>query len=368
MTGSMEAAPQATSVIPLARPVPGVLGLGAFLKNTVCLIDGDKALLSGDMGNLDNAQSLLLFEKTVSLLLDSASVKPAAVAHDWHPDFPSTRFAQGMEIEAVAVQHHHAHAAAVMAEHGMNGPCLGLALDGFGLGEDDRSWGGELLMVEARGYRRLGHLLELKQPGGDAAALQPWRMGAAALHALGRGGDIVRHYKDMDGASIIAEMLSKDVICPSTSSCGRLFDAACGLLGVVPVARFEGEAPMKLEEMVSSPRVLDGGWTIEDGVLDTRQLLAALTGLEPRQGADLFHGTLVAALAEWIAWAAEETGLSEVTLSGGCLLNTVLRQGLIEDLERRRLRPITPRRVPPGDSAISLGQAWATALIIEQRT
>ncbi len=347
-------------VVPLPGTAPPVLGLGAFLKNTVCLVQGGEALVSHDVGNLETTEAVHQFEDTVARLLDG--VAPVAVAHDLHPDFYSTRYALGLGPEAVGVQHHHAHVAAVMAEHGLTGPVLGLALDGFGLGPDNGSWGGELLYVDRDGYRRLGHLALLKQPGADAAARQPWRMGAAALHRLGRGGEIGQRFATMTGAGIIAQMLDRDVNCPATSSAGRLFDAACGLLGVKPVAAFEGEAPMALEAMASRPQAMDGGWTIADGVLDLAPLLDRLPGMEPAAGADLFHGTLIAALIDWVARAAAETGVTDVALCGGCFLNKVLSGGLAAGLPQRGITPLFPVHLTPGDGAVSLGQAWAVAL------
>lgn len=359
-TGSVAA------VLPLPRPVPQILAVGAFLKNTLCLAHGREALLSRDVGNLETMDSVRAFEACAEDLLAIAGDLPVALAHDLHPDFHSTRwaeaFAVGMGVDAVPVQHHHAHVAAVMAEHGTEEPTLGLALDGFGLGPGKQAWGGELLRVDADGYERLGWLAPMAQPGGDRAAREPWRMAAAALHALGRGAEINRRWPEMRGADIIARMLEQNVNCPPTSSCGRLFDAACGLLGVVPIASFEGEAPMQLERMVRSPRVDFAGWQLEAGVLDLLPLLDRLTGLAADDGADLFHGTLAAALAAWTAAAAEASGIRRVALSGGCFLNRVLTDALSEELARRGIETLQPIRLKPGDSAVSLGQAWAVAM------
>lgn len=347
----------------LSRPLPPTLGLGAFLKNTVCAIDGRAALLSRDVGNLDTVEAIRGFEATVGELLERLPGRPRAVAHDLHPDFHSTRYAYGLGVETVAVQHHHAHVAAVMAEHGIESPVLGLALDGFGLGPGNESWGGELLRVDRQGYARLGRLYRLKQPGGDAAARQPWRMGAAALHALGRDGEIATRFAAMPGAGVIARLLSGSVNAPETSSCGRLFDAACGLLGVRLVAAFEGEAPMELERMAAAPRVLDGGWRVDgDGVLDCRPLLDALAGMDAVDGANAFHGTLAAALVDWAARAARSTGIATVALCGGCFLNKVLTARVFDGLRSKDLNPLLPMNVTPGDGAVSLGQAWATAV------
>jgi hydrogenase maturation protein HypF len=354
------------AVLPLPRAVPPILGVGAFLKNTLCLVRGREAVLSPDVGNLETVDSVRAFERCAKELLEVAGGLPVALAHDLHPDFYSTRwaeaFAAGMGLDAIPVQHHHAHVAAVMAEHGIEQPTLGLALDGFGLGPEKQAWGGELLRVDADGYTRLGWLAPLAQPGGDRAAREPWRMAAAVLHALGRGGEIAARWPGMHGADIIARMLKQNVNCPPTSSCGRLFDAACGLLDVVPVASFEGEAPMALERMVRSPRVHAGGWRIEGGVLDLLPLLDVLSRLDAEDGAELFHGTLAAALADWVAAAAEASGIRRVALSGGCFLNGVLVAALIEELGRRGIEPLQAVRLKPGDSAVSLGQAWAVAM------
>lgn len=350
--------------IALPRAMPPVLGVGAFLKNAVCFIEGDQARLSRDLGDLDNADSCLAFEAAVAAMLNGTA--PKLVAHDLHPDIHSTRHAAALGWPLFPVQHHHAHVTAIMAEHGISEPVLGLALDGFGLGPNNQAWGGELLRVDAAGYRRLGHLYPLRQPGGDAAARQPWRMGAAALHALGRGDDIAARYAAHAGAAMIGAMLERGINSPATSSAGRLFDAACGLLGVVPVARFEGEAAMALEKMAHTPRVLGGGWRIVDGVLDMRPLLGRLTERTADEGAEVFHGTLIAALAAWAAKAAEATGLRHVALGGGCFLNRVLREGLTAALAEQNLNALCANRLTPGDGALSLGQAWAAALALKE--
>jgi hydrogenase maturation protein HypF len=364
-TSPQQGDPIATT-LPLPHPVQPVLAVGAFLKNTLCLMRGREALVSRDLGNLETVDAVHAFETCARQLLSMAGDLPAALAHDMHPDFHSTRWAQTfaarMGVEAVPVQHHHAHVAAVLVEHGIAEPTLGLALDGFGLGPDNQSWGGELLYVDGDGYRRLGHLATLPQPGGDRAAREPWRMGAAALFVLGRDDEIAQRYAAMRGADVIVRMLRQNINCPPTSSCGRLFDAACGLLGIMPVATFEGEAPMALERLATRPRVDPRRWRIADGVLDLAPLLDRLTELEPADGANLFHGTLAAAIADWVGQAADATGIRRVALSGGCFLNRVLTEALTVTFEQRGIEPLRPVRLKPGDSAVSVGQAWAVAM------
>lgn len=357
--------------IDLPRPVPPILAVGAFLKNTLCLATGRVALISRDVGNLESVGAVRAFQTYAEHLLNMAGERPIAIAHDLHPDFHSTRWAEsicaGLGVEAVPVQHHHAHVAAVMAEHGIEEPTLGLALDGFGLGSNNEAWGGELLCVNRAGYRRLGHLAPLAQPGGDRAAREPWRMGAAALFSLNRGDEIATRYADIRGADVIARMLRQNINCPPTSSCGRLFDAACGLLGIKPFAAFEGEAPMELERVATDPEIDPAGWRLNNGVLDLSPLLDRLTPSAREQGANLFHGTLAAAIVEWVAGAARATGIRTVALSGGCFLNRVLTNLLVAAMRRDGLMVLRPVRLKPGDSSVSLGQAWAVAMAVARR-
>jgi hydrogenase maturation protein HypF len=187
-------------------------------------------------------------------------------------------------------------------------------------------------------------------------------MGAAALFALGRGGEITARYAQICGVEVIARMLRQNVNCPPTSSCGRLFDAACGLLGIKPFAAFEGEAPMELERLATDPQVDPAGWRLRNGVLDLSPLLDRLTDATPEHGANLFHGTLAAAMAQWVSEAARATGIHRVALCGGCFLNRVLTEQLVSRLKRCGVEALQPIRMEPGDSAVSLGQAWAVAM------
>jgi len=346
----------------LPHAVPDVLAVGAFLKATVCVMHGRTASVSETIGDLDSPEAIRRFEDTVARMLADTGADPVIVAHDLHPDFHSTRYAQSLGKPTLAVQHHVAHMGALAAEHGHTAPFLGLALDGFGLGPDAESWGGEMLHLDGADWRRLGHLARLPQPGGDIAAREPWRMAAAALHSLGRGAEIPARFAAFPPAALLGQMLDRGLNSPPTSSGGRLFDAACGLLGVKPVATFEGEAPMALERMVTRPRVLDGGWVIRDGVLDLAPLLAHLADMtDAAAGADLFHGTLAAALADWARAGAAQAGTDTVALGGGCFFNAVLRGELVPRLRAAGLTPLVPTRTSPGDPAISLGQAWIAA-------
>jgi hydrogenase maturation protein HypF len=351
--------------IALGRRLPDAIGLGAYLKNTVSVVADDTVYVSHDVGNLDNADTLRTFENTVATMAADLGAKPEIVAHDFHPDFPSTRLAQSLGLPTLAVQHHHAHIAAVVAENGERGPVIGLALDGFGLGPSNESWGGELLLVDGSRCHRLGHLARLVQPGGDAAAREPWRMAAGVLYRLGRADEIATRFADMAHASHIAQLLDAGINCPETSSAGRLFDAVAGLLGIQPLVSFEGQAPMALENLVDTPRTMADGWRISDnGVLDLVPLLDRLPGMEPKTGAELFHGTLIEGLAKWAIQACHRCGIDAVALGGGCFFNKVISEGLARRLRAAGIRPLFAGQATPGDSAVSLGQAVIAAMSI----
>jgi hydrogenase maturation protein HypF len=357
--------------IKLAKPGPSVLATGGFLKNTICLTRGDEAFLSQHVGDLDNAPTCRALEETAQRLMELLEIEPELVAHDLHPDFHGTRFAadfaHSRNLKSVAVQHHHAHIAAVAAEHGAMGPLLGLALDGVGMGTDKGIWGGELLQVDGERFDRLGHLRELALPGGDKAAREPWRMAAAALFALGRGGEIKERFPQQRAAGAIAMMLGGNAHTPPTSSCGRLFDAAAGLAGVREVAAYEGQAAMLYESQSARhgevEPMRDGFVLNDDGTLDLLPLLACLADeRDAGLAAALFHATFASALAAWVERAAQECGLRRVALGGGCFLNLILSAGVRRRLEAKGFEVLEARLAPPNDGGLSLGQAWAAML------
>jgi hydrogenase maturation protein HypF len=356
--------------IRLARDMPNVVALGAQLKSTVTVIRDREAFVSQHVGDLDTAASVAFLAETLHHMLAVLDVEPVAVACDLHPDFANARLAHGLGVPIVAVQHHHAHIAALAAEHGIDGPLLGLALDGFGLGPDGGAWGGELLCVDGVHYEQLGHLAPLPAPGRDRAAREPWRMAAAALHLLGRASELECRFATEPLAGPVRQLLARDIACPPTTSAGRLFDAAAGLLGVSHRQSFEGEAAMRLEALAATTSVLPGGWQIRDGVLDVLPLLGRLAdGIAPADGAALFHGTLIAALTDWAATAAAKRGLGMVALGGGCFVNRVLTEGLVAGLAAHGLTALVARAVPPNDGGLSLGQAFvAASAVINRRT
>ncbi len=345
---------------------PSVLAFGAHLKSTICVTRGDEAFLSQHVGDLDNVTTSGMLDETVERMLRLLDVEPQAVAHDLHPDYRATHaalaFAHSRGLPAFAVQHHHAHVAAVAAEHRRDQPLLGLALDGVGLGTDGTAWGGELLRVEGARFERLGRLRPLHLPGGDRAAREPWRMAASLLHALGRGDEIERRFPG-PAAGAVREMLERGIQSPPASSCGRWFDAVAGLLGVKPVAAFEGQAAMLLEGLADSapevPADADGYAIDVDNMLDLLPGIPRLLA-EPdaATAAARFHATLAAGLADWVRRASDATGLRAVALGGGCFMNRILSRRLEQALAGSGIEVLQAGAVPPNDGGVSLGQAW----------
>ncbi|PUB37421.1 hydrogenase maturation protein HypF [Pseudomonas sp. GV105] len=362
--------------LPGAQVWPPVLACGAWLKNTACLLQGDQVLWSPLHGDLGDPQSCLDLAASLDVLLACAEVTPQAIAHDLHPDFYSSQLAvtlaEKLNVPAVAVQHHHAHIAALMAEHGLDGPVLGLALDGVGLGSDGAAWGGELLWVASDAWRRLGYLLPLPLPGGDVAAREPWRLAAAALHLLGRDDEILRRLGPLVGeqsANTVAQMLARNLNCPPSSGAGRWFDAAAGILGISVRQQFEAEAAIALERLAAeylathAEPAIDGLWHLRaDGVLDLLPLLTRLFELadsaRSAEGAALFHLTLAAALADWVE---HQSTTLPVLLGGGCFANRLLSARLTQRLSARGLAVFSAQAVSCGDAGLALGQAWVAA-------
>lgn len=360
----------------LPQPAPArVLAVGAWLKNTACLLDGDAVHWSALHGDLGTPEACLALEDSLRALLRQAGGRVDAVAHDLHPDFESTRLAVALAAElrvpAVSVQHHHAHIGVLQAEHGRSDGVIGLALDGVGLGTDGTAWGGELLHVAGSQWQRLAHLSPLALPGGDTAAREPWRMAAAALHALGRADEIASRFVPVVGPTLatgVQTMLARELHCPLTTSAGRWFDAMAGLLGLSVRQAAEAEAAIALEHAADAAlaRCRHATWHPGDGDgLDLRPLVA--TCLAQGDAGDVgaaaatFHLGLADALAQAAIAAAERHGTRAVALGGGCFYNRVLTERLSERLAAAGCTVLRVREPGPGDAGLALGQAWIAA-------
>ncbi|GGU50157.1 carbamoyltransferase HypF [Lentzea flava] len=349
---------------PLVLPVRSarpVLACGAELKNTFCLVRDEHAFLSPHIGDLTDHETYTSFTKCVERFRRLFGITPRVVAHDLHPDYRSTRYAAELPgVELVGVQHHHAHVASCLAENGETGPVIGVVFDGTGYGPDGTIWGGEFLVADLTGYRRIGHLRQVPLPGGAAAIRQPWRMAAAYLP------DVDLPVVHRNAWNPVVALARNGVNAPLTSSAGRLFDAAAALLDVRDVITYEGQAAIELEQR-ADPSTSDSYSAGTDGlVLHGEDLLRALVA-DRQAGVDVaviaarFHNGLAAAVVACCAAAREETGLAAVALSGGVFQNALLLRRTAEGLRRGGFRVLTHRLVPPNDGGISLGQAAVAA-------
>jgi hydrogenase maturation protein HypF len=295
-----------------------------------------------------------------------------AIAHDLHPDFHSTRLAQqlavALNVPCHAVQHHHAHIGVVVAEQGIAGPVIGVALDGVGLGTDGTAWGGELLLVDGAHCERIDHLPALALPGGDVAAREPWRMAAAALHAIGRADAIAQRFAPVVGmpaASMLRTMLDRDLNCPRTTAAGRWFDAIAGLLGLSVRQSLEADAAIALERLATAWLAEHPAETAQQHDLDLRMWLAYAADARDDDArsrvAACFHLALAEGLARSAARAAAAAGTSHVVLGGGCFFNRILAERLPARLRAMGLNVHLPRAVNCGDAGLALGQAWVAA-------
>ena len=350
---------------------PAALAAGAELKGALCLAKGRNAFLSQHLGDLKGAMALDFFEEVAAHLRRILEIEPTVVAHDLHPDYLSTRYAQAMEhVERVAVQHHHAHVASVLAEHGEAGPVLGVALDGTGYGDDGTIWGGEFLVADLKGYRRVGHLANMPLPGGDAAVEEPWRTTVAYLHAaFGPNWERLPipfvERVDHTRARIIVGMIEKGVNTPDTSSAGRLFDAVSSLLGICDRNTHEGQAPMELEAAarIGVGSSLDYEIREEEGMLllDPRSSIRSVVERVQKEIpaetiAAEFHNGLCRGVVEMCERIRRRENIARVALSGGCFQNLLLFEQVVAELTSRGFEVLTHHLVPPNDGCIALGQ------------
>jgi hydrogenase maturation protein HypF len=350
-----------------------ILACGAELKTTVCLTLGPYAFVSPHIGDLENYETYASYSAMIEHLAALFRVRPEAVAHDLHPGYLSTRFARGLDpgLPRVAVQHHHAHVAACMAEHRLTGPVIGVAFDGTGYGLDGRIWGGEFLVADYAGFTRAGHLGYVPMPGGDRAVREPFRMALAHLACAGQGWD--RSLAPAATATdqerrLIARQLERGLNAPLTSSVGRLFDAVAALVGLQQRARYEAQAAIRLEALAAPAADAPGEAypvVIADGapaVIDPRPvILGVVADLAARRPPPLiaarFHATVAAMIAEMCARIRASTGLDRVVLSGGVFQNVIVLTGARRALAAAGFDVYSHHLMPPNDGGIALGQA-----------
>ena len=361
--------------IGLGAPGPAVLAVGGELKAAVCLAHADQAIMSqhiGDMGNLETLESL---DHTAAHLLRLFDVTPAIVAADLHPGYLSTGWARRCAVERgidlVQVQHHEAHVASLLAEHGrpLDG-VIGVCFDGTGYGRDGTIWGGEFFAVSEGVLRRAAHVATFPLPGGDASIRHPWRTALAVLQAAGHPWD--PRLAPVQAAAeterrVVGQQVSKNLNCVATSSMGRLFDAVAALAGVKQSITYEAEAAMHLEALASEAAGDVGGyaWAFDDGEpmrvgwQPVVRAVAAdvLTGQGPTTISARFHAAVARMIAEVCIRLRAQGAGETVGLTGGVFQNAWLTQRAIDELHRQGFEVLVHQRVPANDGGLALGQA-----------
>ena len=395
----------------MREKLPSVLALGAELKNTICITEGKRAFSSQHIGDLENITTLDFFQEAVEHFKRILELKPHIFAYDLHPGYLSTKYfmqledeLRGVDYGAVGVQHHHAHIASVLAEHGSNDQVIGFSLDGTGYGLDSTVWGGEILLCTPYNFSRIAHLDYVPLPGGESAIRQPWRMAFAYLREAWGNGWKELNLPCLNQVSpydleVLDNACASGVNCPQTSSLGRLFDAVASILDICHVSSFEGQAAIMLEMLAVKEHegqelpfsisrkvavhfddypVLRGNLKnvelppehrVKEGfVIDYKPLVRSiaegiLKGRAPSELAMDFHVTLSASLVKAADLVRSSTGVNTVALSGGCMQNRILSECLPAKLREKGFEVLINCLIPPNDGGISLGQAYIAANI-----
>lgn len=366
------------STTTLAATFPDILACGAGLKSTFCLTRGREGFISQHIGDLFNLESLDFYKESIYHFKTLLQVEPEAVVCDLHPDYLSSHYAVKSGLPLYKVQHHHAHAAAVLVEHGIEQKVLALILDGSGLGDDNTLWGGEVLVADCKQYTRVGSLAPMLLPGGDAAVESPWRMALSLLfHAAPEAGvGSFLPSVDADKQNSVWRLMEQGFNCPLTTSCGRLFDGIAALLGICLESSYEGQAAMEMESLAQQATQnrplagllanVNGSATIsmenERLVLQQKEFIQRVlnqlqAGSNPAEIALDFHLYLIRSLSTLLCTLGKQTGIKTVVLSGGCMQNMLLQNGLFILLEQEGYTVYTGAKIPVNDGGIALGQA-----------
>ena len=361
------------SPLPVKLPfdAPQILAAGSELKNTFCITNKNYAFLSHHIGDMENYETLKSYEESVEHFEKLFRVTPQAIAYDLHPNYLATRYAleraERENIPAIGVQHHHAHIAACLAEHGLNGtrPVIGVAFDGTGYGEDGALWGGEILIADYRSYQRRFHLEYFPLPGGDAAVKKPARTALALLHSLDLEWDEkLRPVAEFSAKeqTILRAQLERKINTPLTSSIGRLFDAAAALAGVRQSVNYEGQAAIEFEALADSDEDGEYPFEFDQDQIQVRTAVEALIhdvkiGIHKSKISARFHYGLAACVLEACSKIRSETNIDEVALSGGVWQNITLLRRTLSLLKQAGFRVYIHREVPANDGGLSLGQA-----------
>jgi hydrogenase maturation protein HypF len=367
--------------VPASLPLPGgtpvpLLACGAELKNTFCLVKGERAWVAHHIGDLQNYETLRSFTEGIEHFKRLFAVEPEAVAHDLHPEYLSTKYALDYpHVRLIGVQHHHAHLAACLAEHGVDGPAVGAIFDGTGYGPDGTVWGGEILYGDRGGFERVGSLSAVRMPGGERAIREPWRMACAWLTAdlelaVPPIPPTLSGRVDERSWEQVSRLARSGLASPVTSSMGRLFDAVAAICGVRAGVNYEGQAAIELEracdagERGAYPIAVDPGLAIDPRETIRGVLADVHAGVATGVIASRFHAAVAAATVRACVSAASDRGTELVVLSGGVFQNRTLLRAVAQGAGAAGLRVLVPQVLPVNDGGISYGQAAVAAAVV----
>jgi hydrogenase maturation protein HypF len=375
--------------VPLSFEAPPLLAVGGHLKNVFALAQGRFAYQSQHLGDLENLTGLEFFKESLDHLMRTFEIEPQTVVHDLHPGYLSTQWAkewaQERGLALIAVQHHHAHVAGCMAEHGLDGEVIGLALDGTGYGSDGKIWGGEVLIARLESFERFAHLEYVPMPGGESAIKEPWRLAFAALRAAGFDAELAASLAGAtpQDARVLDRMMERGINTPMTSSLGRLFDAVAAVVMKRRVVDYEAQAAIELEgaavdehdrfeqgvyvpELHEAEESSGSVAEIRTGKMWKAVLEDLWRGVPARRISARFHAGIAEGFINAAGNARIETGINTIALSGGCMHNRRLALLLREGLEAEGFEVFQHRSVSPGDGGLSYGQIAVAAAIINK--
>jgi hydrogenase maturation protein HypF len=346
----------------------GILAFGAEQKNTFCIGKGTQGIMSQHIGDLKNPATYSFFKETIDRFSEIFMFKPDFLACDLHPRYFSTHYAElfgnELNIPLFRVQHHHAHVASCMAEHGLDRAVIGICLDGTGFGSDQNIWGSEFMIADMKGFTRYSHFDYVPMPGGEKAVDEPWRMAYSYIFKYFADRfdyESVPLFKSLNNEklSLIKEMIVKKINSPLTSGAGRLFDTVSAILGLCPVATFDSEAPMKLESVIDCDTNDFYPFSTDKTIVFADTIKAILQDLPVRKISLIsakFHNTIARVILDVSKQIRKETDLNEVVLSGGVFQNKYLLEKSLSLLNSNSFKVFTNNLVPSNDGGISLGQ------------
>lgn len=349
----------------LAFNANGILAAGAELVNCFCLGKGNYAILSQHIGDLKNFETYTFYNESIDHFQKIFRLKADLIAHDMHPDYLSTKWAIGTGLERTAIQHHHAHIASAMAEHGLDEKVIGVSFDGTGYGDDGNIWGGEFLICDLADYIRYTHFEYKPMPGGDMVTYEPWRMAVSYLYSI--YGEDFLDFKlpflrniDKEKLRIVIQMLGGKLNAPLTSGAGRLFDAIAALLNICTQSEFHAEAPMRLENEIT-PGIIDSyPFSADKTIVFNETFRSVLAELRRGESVGIisakFHNTIIKVVERIVEKIQQETGLKKVVLSGGTFQNRYLLENLEPRLRKSGFEVYTQNLIPSNDGGIALGQ------------